>query len=160
MSTNPKRGDRARGEEPSPSPRGRGKGRPLGIRKPRTLRIATADEALLAVVRPFISGVDTDADLIYHIWQPGLDIQVGQLLSMGVPLPPGYTEEAIALRIAQHVVLCMPLLRRTGKLALLGINEGVDMPPIVAPPPHLEGNGEIDPGASDIIASMGADDFI
>ena len=141
--------------------RGRGKGRPsTGARKPRSLRVASTDEPLIDMIRPYIAGVDTESDLIYHVWQPGLDIHLARLLSLGVALPPGYTEEAIALRLAQHLILCLPLLRRADVLEMIGLRADQDAAPLAVGTPVEAGNGAIDPQAATKIASMGSDDFI
>ena len=92
----------------------------------------------------------------------------GLLLRLAAQLAadPALTGPVDATEIAAHAAAqfraCLPLLDRTGTLAQIGLRFVREVLPADAPaaPPHIEGNGEIDPGASDIIARMGADDCI
>ena len=85
------------------------------------LRITKQDEALLDVVRPFLPEADSEGELAYRLWRRGLEVTAAEAVSLGVMLPPGITEAQIASLVAQRLLLSMPLLRRTGKLAMLGV---------------------------------------
>ncbi|MEI7644821.1 MAG: hypothetical protein WCJ55_11125, partial [Chloroflexales bacterium] len=84
------------------------------------LRITKQDEALLDIVRPFFPDADSAGELAYRLWRRGLELTLAELASVGVALPPDLTEEILATLVAQRLLLCLPLLRRTGALALLG----------------------------------------
>ena len=72
------------------------------------------------------------------------------------------TEELLAGLVTQRLMLSLPLLRRTGTLALLGL----EAPPLVAPPttaPLLaptSGAEAIDAGATEVIRGLGGNDFL
>jgi hypothetical protein len=83
------------------------------------LRITKQDEALLDVVRPFFPDADSAGELAYRLWRRGLELTLAELASVSVALPPDLTEEILATLVAPRLLLCLPLLRRTGMLALL-----------------------------------------
>lgn len=127
------------------------------------LRITRQDEALLDVVRPLFPEADSEGELAYRLWRRGLELSLAEAGGLGAELPPGMTERHLASLVAQRLLLCMPLLRRTGMLGLLE-NEA-------AAPGRLalaEGNSPtiatgaeaLDASASDAIAGLGGADFL
>ncbi len=88
------------------------------------LRIPSQDEALLDLVRPLFPEVDSEGELAYRLWRRGLELTLAELAGLGVALPPALSEETVATLVAQRLLLCLPLLRHTRKVALLGIEFG------------------------------------
>lgn len=135
------------------------------------LRVSRHDEALLAVVRPYLADVASEGELAYRLWRRGLEVSLAEAVGLGATPPPGVTEGLIAGLAAQRLLLCAPLLRRTGTLALLGIAasppsvEGTmaPLPPVTVPDPATVGQGAIetiDESAADAITSLGGSDFL
>lgn len=140
--------DEAQGES-----RRTGKGR----RRLFALRVPVAEERVQALLRPYIAE-ETDADLAYRIWQRGLRVALAEYAGLGMTLPPEEREELVAARVAQLFLLCLPLLRRTGTLALLGLEPaGVaaqrDGPAAPAEP-------EIDTDSTAAISGLGGSEFL
>jgi hypothetical protein len=123
------------------------------------LRVTEQDEALLAVVRPFLSEVSSEGELAYRLWRRGLELTLAEVVGLGAAVPSGTSSELIAQRVAQHLLLCLPLLRRTGMLALL---EGEATPFARAAPPAPPSaiTTPIDETASVTIASLGGSEFL
>lgn len=127
------------------------------------LRVARQDEALLAVVRPYLVDAGSEGEVAYRLWRRGLELTLAEVVGLGATLPPGTTEELIANLIAQRLLLCMPLLRRTGRLALLGVEAATLITSSVVlaeKPTPLPGTEGIDESATNAIASLGATDFL
>ena len=113
------------------------------------LRVTRQEEALLAVVRPFLADASSEGELAYRLWRRGLEVTLAEAAGIGVQLPPGLSADVLASTVAQRLLLCMPLLRRTGKLALLGIESSLPAADTAAPAaPAAE---PIAAGASDAI---------
>jgi hypothetical protein len=121
------------------------------------LRITKQDEILLDVVRPFFPDADSAGELAYRLWRRGLELTLAELASVGVARPPDLTEEILATLVAQRLLLCLPLLRRTGTLALLGIESAPALALPLSPP---DGPTDIDTAAAATIAGMGGGDFL
>jgi hypothetical protein len=123
------------------------------------LRVTRQDEALLAVVRPFLADASSEGELAYRLWRRGLEVTLAEVASLGVPLPPGSSEELIAGLVAQRLLLCAPLLRRTGRLALLGLSEPTspEVAPLLSQPSP---DTAIDGNASAVIAGLGGSEFL
>lgn len=127
------------------------------------LRVTNHDEALLAVVRPYLADVGSEGEVAYRLWRRGLEITLAEVVGLGAALPPGTTEELIAGLVAQRLLLCVPLLRRTGKLALLGLETAAPIASSVAmteTPAPLSGTEMIDESAVNAIAGLGGTDFL
>lgn len=127
------------------------------------LRVSELDERLLALVAPFFPEVASAGDLAYRLWRRGLELTLAEALGLGAKLPPDVSEELIAALVAQRLVLCLPLLRRTGSLARLGMD--VVPPRPVAPSALGESvataaDAVIDASASATIAGLGGSDFL
>ncbi len=127
------------------------------------LRVGPQDAALLAVVRPFFPDITSEGELAYRLWHRGLEVTLGELAGLGATLPLGMSEELLASLVAQRLLLCLPLLRRTGTLGLLGIEP---VPPLGVPAARQTTLGSsskeaaIDAGASDAIVGLGGSDFL
>lgn len=124
------------------------------------LRVSELDERLLALVTPFFPEVDSAGDLAYRLWRRGLELTLAEAVGLGATLPSEVSEELIAGLVAQRLVLCVPLLRRTGGLARLGL----ETPPVelalhatITPPAPVDA---IDSGAAAAITSLGGSDFL
>jgi hypothetical protein len=140
-------------------PGGRGEARRLIA----GLRITPHDEALLNVVRPLFPEAASEGELAYRLWRRGLDMTLAEVASLGIGLPSSTPEEIIANLAAQRFLLCVPLLRRTQKLALLGLEEPLPLFPGAGAPavPLTVTSAEaIDVSASDAIAGLGGSDFL
>lgn len=127
------------------------------------LRVTAEDELLLAVVRPFVADASSEGELAYRLWRRGLELTLAEVASLGAELPAGVTEAFVARLVAQRLLLSLPLLRRTGTLALLGI----DAAPLqlVVPSTNREvvattAADAIDATASDAITGLGGSDFL
>jgi hypothetical protein len=121
------------------------------------LRVTQADLALIAVVRPYLTDADSEGELAYRLWRRGLEVTLAELAGLGVALPNAFPEDQLATHVAQRLLLVLPLLRRTGKLALLGLEAPTSRPaPLIAEP---EGD-QIDEGAAKIIVGLGGDAFL
>lgn len=142
---------------PGSAERGNGRRASKGQRRLFALRIPIAEEQLQERLRPYI-GEETDADLAYRIWQRGLKVALAEYAGLGMELPPEESEDLVAARAAQLFLLCLPLLRRTGKLGLLGLEaaSSLERPPgqIVAEEP------EIDVTSPDAITGLGGSEFL
>lgn len=127
------------------------------------LRVTAQDEALLAVVRPYLADVGSEGELAYRLWRRGLELTLAEVVGLGATLPSGTGEELIARLVAQRLLLCLPLLRQLGLMSLLGIEAppyGSDehVPPIRRDVARHEET--IDETASDAIADLGGGDFL
>jgi hypothetical protein len=121
------------------------------------LRVTQADLALIAVIRPYLADADSEGELAYRLWRRGLEVTLAELAGLGVTLPNTLPENHLATRVAQRLLLVMPLLRRTGKLALLGLDAPTSRPaPLISEP---EGD-QIDESAAGIIVGLGGDAFL
>ncbi len=122
------------------------------------LRVTPRDETLLDVVRPLFPEVDSEGELAHRLWRRGLELTLAEVAGLGVTMPPGTTDEQLATLVAQRLLLCLPLLQRTGKVALLGIESA---PPVLAMPTSPpDGLADIDTAAARTIAGMGGGDFL
>ena len=127
------------------------------------LRVTAEDELLLAVVRPFVADASSEGELAYRLWRRGLELALAEVVSLGAALPAGMSEELVARLVAQRLLLSLPLLRRTGTLALLGIDTAPPRP--VVPSTGSEtvaaaAADVIDATASDAITGLGGSDFL
>lgn len=132
---------------------------PIGRRRLiAALRVPPDDERLLALVQPYLPEADSAGELAYRLWRRGLELTLAELAGLGATLPTGLSEEQLATLSAQRVVAVLPLLRRTGKLALLGLEQPAQghAPPIATPTAETT----IDASASVAISSLGAADFL
>ena len=130
MSTSHERGEvaGAAGEPPTPpqppAPR-RPSGRPPLHSEPRPhqkpLRVTDRDDELMALVRPYLISVTNESELSYQLVREGLLMRLAILAALGGDLGDAIAEDVVAAHAAQQLLLCLPLLRRTGKLALLGM---------------------------------------
>ena len=104
----------------------------------------------------------TDDALGRQLAHEGLLLRLAAQLAADPALTGPVSATEIAAHAAAQFRACLPLLDRTGTLAQLGISPVREGPLVASPaaPPYREGNAEIDPGASAIIASWGADDCI
>lgn len=123
------------------------------------LRVSDHDAQLLALIAPFFPEVDSAGDLAYRLWRRGLELALAEAVGLGAALPSGMTEGQLANLVAQRLALCLPLLRRTEKLALLGVEapsgERGTIPPTATSP-----DDTIDSGAADAITRLGGSDFL
>lgn len=127
------------------------------------LRVTRQDEALLAIVRPYIADAGSEGEVAYRLWRRGLEVTLAEVAGLGAVLPTGTTEDLIASLVAQRLLLCAPLLRRTGKLTLLGVEtEALIASSVVMTetPAPLPGTEVIDASASSAIAGLGGSDFL
>lgn len=132
---------------------------PIGRRRLiAALRVPPDDERLLALVQPYLPEADSAGELAYRLWRRGLELTLAELAGLGVTLPLGLSEEQLATLSAQRVVALLPLLRRTGKLALLGLEQPAqEQVPTIATPTE---DTAIDASATAAISSLGAADFL
>ncbi len=127
------------------------------------LRVTQQDEALLAIVRPYLADAGSEGEVTYRLWRRGLELTLAEVAGLGTELPPGTTEHLIAGLVAQRLLLCMPLLRRTGKLVLLGVETAspiVSSVVMTETPAPLSGTEVIDESAANAIAGLGGTDFL
>lgn len=127
------------------------------------LRVSPHDEELLAVVRPYLAEADSAGEVAYRLWRRGLEVTLAEVSGVGAPLPPEMTEQRLASLVAQRLLLCLPLLRRTGILGLLELDAAPRAPQVIPEPQGLIGGvpvETIDTGASDAIAALGGNDFL
>ena len=130
MSTSHGRGEMTgdAGDPPTPpkppAPR-RSSGRPPIHSEPRPhqkpLRVTDRDDELMALVRPYLVSVTNESELSYQLVREGLLMRLAILAALGGDLGDAIAEDVVSTHAAQHLLLCLPLLRRTGKLALLGM---------------------------------------
>jgi hypothetical protein len=113
------------GETPPPeaAPRRRGRPSTIGEVRPhqKPLRVTERDEALMALLRPYMAGVTNESEQAYTLVREGLLMRLAALAALGVGLDGAVDEEVLAAHAAQQLLLVLPLLRRTGRLALLGM---------------------------------------
>lgn len=124
------------------------------------LRVSDQDVQLLALVAPFFPEADSAGDLAYRLWRRGLELALAEAVGLGAALPPGMTEGQIANLVAQRLALCLPLLRRTGRLALLGVEAPSGELPSIPPAAAASADQAIDSSAADAITSLGGSDFL
>lgn len=121
------------------------------------LRVPPDDEQLLAAVQPYLPDADSAGELAYRLWRRGLELILAELAAVGATLPVGMSEEQLATLSAQQVVLLLPLLQRTGKLALLGLEQAAqEQPPATAPTIGTS----IDASAAVAVSNLGGADFL
>lgn len=122
------------------------------------LRVPPDDERLLAMVQPYLPEADSAGELAYRLWRRGLELTLAELAGLGAVLPAGLSEEQLATLSAQRVVSLLPLLRRTGKLALLGLEQAAQqqLPAIAAP----TADTAIDASAAAAVSKLGGGDFL
>ena len=123
------------------------------------LRVPPDDERLLAAVQPYLPDADSASELAYRLWRRGLELTLAELAGLGVALPPGLTDDYLATASAQRLLVLLPLLRRTGKLALLGL-EQPEAATTSLVSPAVPPESTIDASAAVIIATMGGGDFL
>lgn len=128
-----------------------------GQRRLFALRVPPAEEQLQELLRPYLAE-ETAADLAYRVWQRGLRVALAEFAGLGMKLPPEESEELVAARVAQLFLLCLPLLRRTGKLGLLGL-ETTGLIEQTASQVALD-EPEIDLSSSDAISGLGGSEFL
>ena len=121
------------------------------------LRVPPDDERLLAAVLPYLPEADSAGELAYRLWRRGLELTLAELTSLGAMLPVGLTEEQLATLSAQRIVLLLPLLRRTGKLALLGLEHAAAPRP---PQPLAPTAIATDEAAARVVADLGGTEFL
>lgn len=132
---------------------------PIGRRRLiAALRVPPDDERLLAMIQPYLPEADSAGELAYRLWRRGLELTLAELAGLGAALPTGLSEEQLATLSAQRVVALLPLLRRTGKLALLGLEQPVQEQLSAIATPTAD--TAIDASASAAISSLGAADFL
>lgn len=127
------------------------------------LRITKQDEGLLEVVRPVLPEAVSEGELAYRLWRRGLEVTLAEAVSLGFVPPPGITEAELASLVAQRLLLSMPLLRRTGKLALLGIEASSsprEASPMGAPQVAGAANNDIDEAAATAVVDLGGSAFL
>ena len=127
------------------------------------LRVTPHDEALLAVVRPFLAETGSESELAYRLWRRGLELTLAEAVSVGAVLPPGTNEELIAGLVAQRLLLCVPLLRRIGMLTVLGVDGSAHDPVKTrasAAPVAVRYEQAIDQAASNAVVGLGGNDFL
>ncbi len=127
------------------------------------LRVTAHDETLLAVVRPYLTDAESEGELAYRLWRRGLELTLAEAASVGAELPPHTSEELLAGLVTQQLLLCMPLLRRMGKLAVLGVETAASFASSVImteTPALLSGTEQIDESAANAIAGLGGTDFL
>lgn len=127
------------------------------------LRVTPHDEELLEAVRPLFPEAGSAGELAYRLWRRGLELSLAEAASLGVALPRGADEAAIAGLVAQRLLLSMPLLRRAGTIAALGIvapvgQAGAGLPGVT--PPAAADPQAIDDGAAGAIVSLGGGEFL
>lgn len=123
------------------------------------LRVPPEDEQLLTVVQPYLPDADSAGELAYRLWRRGLELMLAELSSVGTALPGALSEEQLATLMAQRIALLLPLLRRTGKLALLGLEQpGQEQPRAVSVVPVAE--AAIDASATAAVSNLGGADFL
>jgi hypothetical protein len=118
---------------------------------------------LLAVVRPYMTDLSSEGELAYQLWRRGLELALAEVVSIGAHLPPDTSEPFIAGLVAQRLLLSLPLLRRTGTLALLGLEAPaptVVMTTTDISPTEHPITEAIDASASDAITGLGGSDFL
>lgn len=127
------------------------------------LRITKQDEVLLTIARPYFPETASEGEVAYRLWRRGLELTLAEAAALGAALPRSTSEELIASLVAQRLLLTLPLLRRTGLLALLQL----EMPPLSVrgkadfnPSEVVADSEPIDGGASDTIAGLGGSDFL
>lgn len=122
------------------------------------LRVPPDDERLLAAVQPYLPEADSAGELAYRLWRRGLELTLAELAGLGAVLPTGLSEEQLATLSAQRVVSLLPLLRRTGKLVLLGLEQVAQeqLPAIAAP----SADTAIDASAAAAVSNLGGGDFL
>ena len=122
------------------------------------LRVPPDDERLLAMIQPYLPEADSAGELAYRLWRRGLELTLAELAGLGATLPSGLSEEQLATLSAQRVVAILPLLRRTGKLALLGLEQPAQqqVPAIAAP----TADTAIDASAAAAVSNLGGGDFL
>lgn len=127
------------------------------------LRISPEEEALLAVVRPYMTDLTSEGELAYRLWRRGLELSLAEVVSIGARLPADTNEPFIAGLVVQRLLLSLPLLRRTGTLALLGLE--ASSPTVVRTTTDIPATEHsiteaIDASASDAITGLGGSDFL
>lgn len=127
------------------------------------LRISPEEETLLAVVRPYFTDLSSEGELAYRLWRRGLELALAETVSIGARLPADTNEQFIASLVVQRLLLSLPLLRRTGILALLGLE--TSSPTVVmttddTPATEHPITEAIDASASDAITGLGGSDFL
>lgn len=144
---------------PSPESPRRRRGRPSAIAEVRPyqkpLRVTERDEALLALLRPYMAGVTNESEQAYTLVREGLLMRLAALAALGAHPPDAPDEEILATHAAQQLLLILPLLRRTGKLSLLGID--VSTPQLGAERGEPEDDGHAQIGIDDLDEQGGLD---
>jgi hypothetical protein len=145
-----------------PTERG-GNGRGGARRLLAGLRVSAQDEALLELVRPFLADAASEGELAYRLWRRGLEVILAEVVGLGAALPSEMTEDRLAGLVSQRLLLCLPLLRRTGKLEYLGLETTTQESSArisVGEAAVSVDEAVIDQGAAEVIAGLGAADFL
>jgi hypothetical protein len=127
------------------------------------LRVTRQDEALLEVVRPLFPEADTEGELAYRLWRRGLEVSLAEAASLSSELPTALAERNLASLVAQRLLLCLPLLRRTGALGILDLLQPLAQPeayPSGTTPTAAADPETIADSATDAIISLGGGDFL
>lgn len=126
------------------------------------LRITRHDEDLLEAVRPLFPEATSEGEVAYRLWRRGLELTLAEFVSLGAPPPPGESERLLANLVARRLLLCLPLLRRTGTLSLLGLETPypATVTSVSAPPNEPSATAAIDTSAADAITALGGSDFL
>ena len=114
-------------------------------------------------MRPYLAEVGSEGELADRLWRRGLEVTLAEVAGLGEALPTGTSEDLIASLVAQRLLLCVPLLRRTGKLALLGLElprATIPASAIVPDVPPGAATESIDESAAGAIAGLGGNDFL
>lgn len=126
------------------------------------LRVTRQDEVLLNLVRPLFPEADSEGELAYRLWRRGLECSLAEAAALGIALPPEISANHIAHLVAQRLLLAVPLLRRTGTLALLGLETlpTSEQPSFTSPPPISLDPAAIDETAAEAVSGLGGGDFL
>jgi hypothetical protein len=126
------------------------------------LRVTRQDEILLDVVRPLFPEADSEGELAYRLWHRGLECSLAEAAALGIALPPDISANRIAYLVAQRLLLAVPLLRRTGTLALLGLEAlpTSEQPLLTSPPTASLDPDAIDGTAAEAVSGLGGGDFL
>ncbi len=117
---------------------------------------------MLEVVRAYLPEATSEGEVAYRLWRRGLELTLAEFVSLGAPPPPGESERLLANLVARRLLLCLPLLRRTGTLSLLGLETPYPTAVTVAggPPSEPSLTAAIDTRATNAFTALGGSDFL